>query len=397
MPTTREAEAISAYLEQRLETYVEELRALCAIECPTSHKAGVDEAGAWVRRWCQARGWALRDWPDAGVGDSLVATLRGGDPAGARVMLVAHLDTVYPVGVAAQRPLRAEGERLLGPGSADNKGGLLTGLYAMAALEDLGLLGTFATVGMVCGGDEETDMRSSLELLRELAPSYDVALVLEPARENGCLVGARKGSGHFQLRVQGIAAHAGVEPHKGASAIVALAQQIVALHLLNGMRPGTTVNAGVIGGGTVSNAIAAEAWADLDVRVALAEDMEPVGAALARIAATPYVPGTSAVLEGGWRLPPMARTPQIAALAELARACAGELGFEVEDTATGGLSYANPLAGLGLPVLDGLGPVGGRAHSPDEFIVSASIVPRTALLALLMLREAETRRGERGG
>lgn len=386
MPTP-EARALTAYLEPLLPTYLEELRQLCAIECPTSHKPGVDEAGAWVRRWTAARGWELRAWPDATAGDNLVASIHGGGRL--RVMLVAHLDTVYPVGVAAARPLRIEGDTLLGPGSADNKSGLLSGLYAMAALGDLGLLEPFGTISMVCGGDEETDMRSSVALLREMAPAYDVALVLEAGRENGDIVGARKGSGNFVLDVYGKAAHAGVEPHKGANAILALAHQTIALQALNGMREGVTLNVGVVQGGTRPNVVPDHVRAEIDVRVVRPEDMEPVGAAIAAVAADPVVPGVTAALSDGWHFGPMARTPPIARLAALANACAGELGFSVKDAATGGISYANTLAALGLPVLDGLGPVGGLDHSPSEYISIASIVPRTALLALLMLRRAQ--------
>jgi glutamate carboxypeptidase len=279
-----------------------------------------------------------------------VATVRGGDPRGLRALLVAHLDTVYPVGTAAGRPARREGDRLIGPGTADNKSGLVSGLYAMAALAELDLLAPFATIGLVCGGDEETDMRSSGALLRELAPGYDLALVLEAGRENGDIVGARKGSGAFALEVEGRAAHAGVEPHRGANAILALAQQVVALQLLNGMRPGVTLNVGVIQGGTVPNVVPDRARAEIDVRVVEPEDIVPVGEAIARIAGTPYVAGTAATLSGGWNFPPMARTPEVAALADLASACAWELGFAVADVATGGISYANVLAALGLPV-----------------------------------------------
>ncbi|HEU4327741.1 MAG TPA: M20 family metallopeptidase [Roseiflexaceae bacterium] len=386
---TRESQALLAYLAPRLEMYLEELRQLCAIECPTAYKPGVDEAGAWVRRWAAGRGWELRDWPDDTVGDGLVLTLRGGTPGGLRVLLAAHLDTVYPVGVAAARPFQRDGDRLIGPATADNKSGLLSGLYAMAALEETGLLGHFDRITMVCGGDEEDDMRSSVALLRELAPQHDLALVLEAGRENGDIVGARKGNGLFVLEVHGHAAHAGVEPWKGANAIVALAQQIVALHLLNGMRPGVTLNVGVVSGGTVTNAVPDYAKALIDVRVTEPEHMEPVGTAIERIAAAPYVPGATTTLSDGWHFPPMARTPPIAALAALADSCAQELGFRVRDAATGGVSYANTLASLGLPVLDGLGPVGGLDHSPDEYILVSSIVPRTALLALLMLRRAE--------
>lgn len=395
MPSTPEAEALVSHLETRLplDTYIGELEQLCAIECPTAYKPGVDQAGAWVRGWAGARGWEVRDWRDDVVGDSVAVTVRGASAEGLRVLLVAHLDTVYPVGIAAQRPVRREGDALIGPGTADNKSGLLSGLYAMAALQDLGLLERVGSITLVCGGDEETDMRSSLAFLGELVPSHDLALVLEAGRENGDIVGARKGSGHFVLEVHGRAAHAGVEPHRGANAILALAQQTIALQLLNGMPPGTTVNVGVVSGGTFSNVVPDYARAEIDVRVVDPAHMEPVGEAMARIAGTPYVAQTTATLSGGWRAPPMARTPEIAALAALAGACARELGFDVADAATGGISYANALAGLGLPVLDGLGPIGGLDHSPREYILVSSIVPRTALLALLMLRRAENSRG----
>lgn len=381
--------ALTNYLAPRLPTYLDELRQLCAIECPTAHKPGVDQAGAWVRAWVTARGWQLHAWPDDQAGDGLVATISGNNAAGLRIMLVAHLDTVYPVGIAAERPVRQEGDKLLGPGTADNKSGLLSGLYAMAALQELGLLSPFQSVSMVCGSDEETDMRASLAMLRALAPQFDVALVLEAGRENGDIVGARKGSGQFVLEVHGKSAHAGVEPYKGANAIVALAQQTLALHLLNGLRPGVTLNVGVVQGGTVPNSVPDYARALVDVRCIQSEDMQPVGDAIRQIASTTHVPGTHTTLSGGWSAPPMARSPAIARLADLARACAQELGFDVTAARTGGISYANMLAELGLPVLDGLGPVGGLDHSPDEYILVSSIVPRTALLALLMLRQAQ--------
>ena len=390
MPTSPEAHMLANAIEQRRETYIEELRQLCAIECPTSSKTGVDEAGEWVRQWVRARGWELRDYPDALVGDGLVATVRGGTPGGRRVLLAAHLDTVYPVGVATARPMRCEGEKLLGPGTADNKSGLLSGLYAMAALEDKGLLAPFDSISMFCGGDEETEMRASLAIMREIAPYYDMALVLEAGRENGDIVGARKGNGQFIFEVHGKSAHAGVEPHKGANAILALAQQIIALQLLNGMRPGVSLNVGVISGGSVPNSVADYARAVIDVRLVEPVDMEPVGAAIMQIANYPHVPGTATVVSDGWHFAPMARTPQIAALAATAAACAQELDFTINDAATGGISYANTLATLGLPVLDGLGPIGGLDHSPNEYILVPSIVPRTALLALLILRAAES-------
>lgn len=387
MDRSAEARDLLAALSRRLPEYLDDLRQLCAIECPTESKAGVDEATAWVRRWAERRGWETRTYPDATAGDSLVAVVRGRGRL--RAMLVAHLDTVYPVGVARDRPLRIEGDTLLAPGSCDNKSGLLSALYAVAALEDLGLLAPVGSLSIVCGSDEETDMRASLALLRALAPDHDIALVLEAARENGDIVSARKGGGHFVLEAHGRAAHAGVEPHRGANAILALAHQTVALQALNGMVEGMTLNVGVVAGGTRPNVVPDYARAEIDVRVMRPEHCAPVLAAIEAVAFDPVVPGVTATLSGGWGAPPMARTPEIEALVTLTQACAGELGFQVSDAATGGVSYANALAGLGLPVLDGLGPVGGLDHSPREYILVSSIVPRTALLALLLLRAAQ--------
>lgn len=389
MPASRDADRLTAYFEPLLPRYLDDLAQLCALDCPTAHKPGVDAAGAWVREWAERRGWPVLSVPDAEAGDGLALTVTGGASGGPRILLAAHLDTVYPVGTVAAHPARLEDGRYFAPGAADNKSGLLSALYALAALEDLDLLDPVGTVTLACGGDEEAGMRASTELLTSLAPAATVAFVLEAGRESGNVVSARKGIGQWQLDVTGRPAHAGVEPHKGASAILALAQQTVALHLLNGMRPGVTVNVGVVSGGTVPNVVPAHAHAHVDVRVAHPDDMDLVAAAVERIAAAPYVPGTSTVLRGGWHLPPMPRTPAIAALAEQARACAADLGFTLGDNGTGGVSYANLLAGFGLPVLDGLGPCGANAHNAAlESVLVSTIVPRTALLALLMLRQS---------
>jgi glutamate carboxypeptidase len=388
-PATPAPAALTAALELHLDRYIEELSALCAIESPSGHLPGLAEMAEWISAWAAARGWAVASVLDAVAGDSLVLTVAGDASSGPRVLLAAHMDTVYPVGIAAARPLRREGDTLLAPGVADNKSGLLSGLYAVAALEDAGLLGPFRAITLVCGSDEESHMRASGALLRELAPAHNAGFVLEAGRANGNIVVARKGIGAWTLEVEGRAAHAGVEPWKGANAIAALVQQIVALQALNGMRPGVSLNVGIVSGGTVINVVPEAARAEFEARVVHPEDMEPLVEAILRIAATPYVPGTSATLSGGWRIAPMARTPAIAALAMLADACAHELGFSVAPTATGGASYANILAEAGLPVLDGLGPIGGRVHSPGEFLDAGSIVPRTAFVALLLLRYAQ--------
>ena len=384
---TAEAHNLLDYLQPRLPIYLEELSQFCGIESPSDSKSGVDAAGEWVAGWAKQRGWEVETWPDETVGNSLVATLRGNGSL--RVLLAAHMDTVYPLGTVAQCPVHIEGDKLIGPGTADNKGGLLSGLYAIDALQHLNLQDSFAAISLVCGGDEETDMRSSEAFLRHLAPTYDLALILEPGRPGGEIVSARKGIANFLLAATGKAAHAGVEPERGAHAILNLAHQIIALQALNGARDGLTVNVGAVGGGTRPNVVPDKAWAEVDARVVAAEDMEFVSQEIAKIAAQSNVPGVTTDVVGGWHFGPMPRTPAVAALVESATACAADLGFALRDVATGGGSYANPLSSLGLALLDGLGPVGGNLHSPDEYILIPSIVPRIALVAMLMLRSAE--------
>jgi glutamate carboxypeptidase len=383
MPTETDAARLQAYLAARQAAYLHDLTLLCAMECPTTSKEGVDTAGAWVAARAAARGWSIRRWESETAGDCILLTLRGSGSA--RVLLIAHLDTVYPVGTAAERPLRIEGDKLIAPGSCDNKSGLLSGIYAMEAIEELGLRDRIGTVSLFCGSDEETDWHASEGPLREIAAEYDQALVLEAARENGDIVSARKGIAHFVIEAHGRAAHAGVEPERGANAIVALAHQITAFAGLNGIREGATLNVGVVRGGTQTNVVPDRAAAEFEVRIIHPDDRPAIETALAALTAQQHVPGVRIELHGGWGPPPMARTPQIAALAATAAACAAELGFAVTDAATGGVSYANLVAGLGLPALDGLGPIGGRDHSPDEYILISSIVPRTALLALLIV------------
>ncbi len=389
-PKSAEARAISSWLDQRLANYLESLRELCSIECPSGFESGVNAACLWVQDWALQRGWNVERYSDAQAGDSLCVSVRGGANRGPKLLLAAHLDTVYPVGTAAARPMEQVDDRLLAPGIADNKSGLLSGLFAMAALVDLDLLESVESITLFCGADEESDMRTSLAIFADLAPHHNVALVLEAGRENGDIVQARKTSAYYVLEIEGREAHAGVEPQRGANAILSMAHRIVQLQALNEMRPGVTVNVGVVQGGTMPNVVPGRARAEIDVRAVATTDLKPVTDAIQGIVDSVVVPHTRAMLYGGWKAPPMPCTPEIAALVTVARSCAEELGFDLEAASTGGISYANYLAGLGLPVLDGLGPVGGLDHSPSEYILYSSIVPRTALLTLLMLRHSGT-------
>ena len=368
--------AILRTLEASRGAILSDLAALVGLDCGTHNKVGVDRAGEWIAARCAEWGWAVERFPQSEYGDCWLARLRGADSG--RLFLMGHLDTVYPDGTAAARPMRFEGNKILGPGVCDMKGGLLVGMYALRALQAAGF-DRFEEIAFFFNSDEEVGSPASQPLYAPIVAGMDAALVLESARMNGDIVSARKGSGEYLIRVTGKSAHAGVEPEKGANAIEELAHQIVALRRLNGIAPGATLSAGVVGGGAQSNVVPDDAWVKVDVRA-----VDPAGAeALARgIAETIQhvsVPGTRVEMSGGFHYHPMAKTPAIARMVECAREAARELGFDVNDAATGGASDANNIARLGIPVLDGLGPIGGLDHSPDEYIEADSLAPRAAL------------------
>ena len=363
--------------------FLSDLAALVNVDCGTHNKAGVDRVGEWIAERCAAWGWEIERFPLTEQGDCWLARLQG-DGTG-RILLMGHLDTVYPDGTAAARPMRFERQHIVGPGVCDMKGGLLVGMYALRALQEAGFQ-DFAEMAFFFNSDEEIGSPRSRPLYEPIARGRDAALVLESARANGDIVSARKGSGEFTLKVTGKAAHAGVEPEKGVSAVVELAHQILHLQGLNGLAPGVTVNPAVIGGGTVSNVIPEEAWVIVDVRATDPAGAAAITEALGSLPSRTTLPGAQVEVSGQVSYPPMARTPAVGLLAELARDSAREIGFEVNDVATGGASDANVLASFGLPVLDGLGPIGGLDHSPDEYIEADSFAPRAALVAGLIRR-----------
>ena len=374
---------IISFLESSQPDFLTDLAALVNLDCGTHNKAGVDQVGEWISSRCVVWGWEVQHFPLVEYGDCWLARLRG-EGVG-RLLLMGHLDTVYPDGTVAIRPMRFEGLHILGPGVCDMKGGLLVGMYALRALQMTGFT-DFAELAFFFNSEEELGSPISRTLYTPVVQTMDAALVLEAARMNGDIVSARKGAGVYTVRVKGKAAHAGVEPEKGANAILELAHQVIAFQKLNGLVPGVTVNAGVISGGTQHNVVPEEAQLDVDVRATDLAGVAAIRHAIAHLNGQTTVPGAQVHIQGGFSYFPMAKTPATAFLVELAQDVAQELGFETKDAATGGASDANMIAALGVPVLDGLGPVGGLDHGPDEYIEQASIVPRTALLVGLIQR-----------
>jgi glutamate carboxypeptidase len=385
-PSTAELDALRTAIAADLSAYLANLERLVNIDCGSYTPAGVNEVGRWTGDVLADLGADVEYRPDpAGkLGDTVVATFAG-QAGGARVLLIGHLDTVFDPGTVAVRPFRLDDGVAHGPGVTDMKSGLLAGLHALRALigERGGL--PFERLVFVANPDEEIGSPTSTPHIRELAADVDVALVLECARANGDIVSSRKGILDTRLRVVGRAAHAGVEPEKGRSAILEAARIVTDLHGLNGRWPGVTVNVGVIGGGTRPNVVPEHCSLEVDVRATTREALEEAETEIRRIAQATEVEDTTVEFETMARWWPMEKLAHSARLVEHAQAVARTLGFEVRDAATGGASDANTTAGMGVASLDGLGPIGGNDHSPAEYLDVDSIVPRTTMLAGLLL------------
>jgi glutamate carboxypeptidase len=366
------------------------------------------DSGSWsaegvnrVADRCEARfregGWRVErhphrpgpDWTGPGLGDVLVGRRAGGLPAergGRRLLLLAHMDTVFDDGTAAERPFHTRDGRAYGPGVTDDKAGLVCGAEAVEVLCDLAGFDDFAEITMVCSPDEEIGSPASRPLIEALAAGHDVAIGLEAARVSGALVSARKGISAFTVEVAGRAAHAGIRPKEGVSAVLEAAHKTLALQALNDRWQGVTCNVGALRGGTRSNVVADRATLLVEVRATTTAAFDLAMAEVERIVQATTVPGATARLLPSHRHPPMERTAAVAALVAEAQEVARRLGFEVEDAATGGAGDANTTAAVGLPTIDGLAPVGGEAHGPTEWLDLGSVVPRTALLAGLLAR-----------
>jgi glutamate carboxypeptidase len=356
------------------------IEALVAIESPTDDKAAVDRCGAELRARATAAGFRATIEAQADAGDHTLLEIGRGGP---RVLLVGHVDTVWPIGQLARMPIVRRDGRLHGPGVLDMKAGVSMGLLAARAVFDT-TPPAAGTVAMLCTSDEETGSRTSRALIEAEARKSDAVLVLEPALAGGALKTSRKGIGQYHLRVTGVAAHAGVDPAKGVSAVRELARQILDLERLHDLERGVSVNAGVIAGGTRPNVVAEEAMAIVDVRAPSLADAARVDAAFHAL--RPHLTGARLTVTGGFERPPMERGAGVAALYAHAQAAAADLGQTVAEGGTGGGSDGNFTAALGVPTLDGLGAVGDGAHALHEHVEIDRVLPRTALLAAVIAR-----------
>lgn len=386
-----ELRRLDATVSEAYPRFLAELERLCNIDCGSYSPAGVNEVATWVAAAFADLGGEVERRPDSTgrYGDTVIGTFRGRVGAGPRLLLIGHMDTVFPDGTVAQRPFRIESGIAKGAGVTDMKGGLLAGLHALAALRELGGGSweplPFERITYVANPDEEIGSPSSTPHIREIAAASDACFVLECARANGDFVSARKGIADIRLTIHGRAAHAGVEPEKGRNAILAGARLVEAIQALNGRWPGVTANVGVFQSGTRPNVVPDLAHLEIDVRGVTSAELDGAVAAVRQLAEHPGVPDVTVEIDdmAGWQ--PMEKLERSGRLADHVIALASRLGFTTKDVGTGGASDANTTSGMGVPSIDGLGPIGGRDHSPDEYLEVSSIIPRTSLLAALLL------------
>jgi len=374
-----------AWIRSREKLHLHLLKRLVEIESPSHDKRAVDRlarivASEWRRRGARVRILRNRDRGNHVLVELVLSPQR--DSARRSLLVLGHLDTVYPVGTLAKMPFRISGGRAWGPGTFDMKGGLVIALAAADALRALKISPRRRMV-FLWTSDEEIGSAASRKIIEREARKSEAVFVLEPSfGVEGRLKTQRKGVGEAELIVSGRSAHAGIAPETGVNAVHELALQIVRLLKLNDARRGITVQANVIHGGTASNVVPARARALLDVRVSRAVDALRLNRKLHAL--RPMLPGAKIQIIGGVNRPPMERTAGIAALLSQAQRLAREIGVSLGEASTGGGSDGNFTAALGIRTLDGLGAVGDGAHSPAEHIRIAALSERAALLAGLL-------------
>jgi len=359
---------------------LETIEALVRLESPTTDKAAVDRCGRVLGARLEAIGGRVSRLPREDRGDHLLAEFGCG---ASQILLLGHFDTVWPIGQLERMPLVRSNGRLHGPGVFDMKAGIAIGMLATRALLETGV-SLSRRIVMLWTTDEEVGSATSRAAIEDEARRSDAVLVLEPSLPGGAVKTARKGCGEYELRVRGVAAHAGIDPSKGASAIHELARQIVLVQKLQDLDRGISVNVGTISGGTRTNVVAEEARAVVDVRAPTQADAARVDAAFRALKAVDE--RTAVSVTGGWDRPPLERTAQVERLYQQASEVGRELGHALGEGSTGGGSDGNFTAALGVATLDGLGAVGDGAHALHEHVEIESLSDRAALVAGLIAR-----------
>lgn len=353
------------------------LQKVVDIDSGSRDEAGVTAVAQALRERLEAAGVAVRFEPVPGYGVLLHADVPG-PSEGAPILLMGHMDTVYPAGTVARRPFRVEDGRAYGPGVADMKSGLVLNAFVAEAFARCGGLRVPLKLFFSC--DEEIGSPATRERIMDVARGARAVFNAEPGRVSGNLVTSRKGSMAVEFEVEGVAAHAGINHAAGASALEALARKLIVLHALTDPATGVTTNVGVVHGGIVPNMVAPHAKAELDVRYTAGTDPDMLLERIRAIIEEESLPRTRGRITESRRTLPMAPTPD--ALLDLYRRGAQSLGFDVQGEFTGGAADSGLTASVGVPTLCGTGPVGGHAHTEREYCELATFVPRAQAVAL---------------
>jgi glutamate carboxypeptidase len=367
------------------------LKKLVEIESPSTEKEAVDRVGRIIADECSLLGAQVKVHPQTTTGDQVEARFPAspsGKVIGGRaqmvceggILLLCHMDTVFPLGTLEKMPFQERDGKIFGPGTSDMKGGIVVALTALAAVLGSGNLSCPVTA--LFTSDEEIGSHTSQAMIEKLAKESALVLVLEPGMLDGSVKTWRKGVGEFTVIVRGRAAHAGGDHEQGRNAIEEMAHQVLAIQKLTDYARGTTLNAGIIRGGFASNVVPDEATLEVDLRVMQPGEAERITAAMQALC--PVLEDTSIVVTGGLNRPPMPFSDTIKATFEKVNAIAAHHGIELKASGTGGASDANFIAPLGIPVLDGLGPAGGEYHSEREYIFKDSLAERASLLSAIL-------------
>jgi glutamate carboxypeptidase len=356
------------------------LKLLVETESPSHDKSAVDRVGAIVAEQARQLGATVEIIPNTETGNHVLARFHPSSlilhPS---ILILCHMDTVFPIGTIQKTPYREDGEKIFGPGTLDMKAGIV---IALAAIEQVQQQGLKRPVTLLCTSDEEIGSHTSRELIETLAKESALALIMEGALLDGSLKTWRKGVGGLWVNVKGRAAHSGGAHQDGRNAIEELAHQVIAIQKLTDYSKQTTVNVGVMQGGTVSNVVPEEASIEVDVRVMQPGEWERIEAAVKNL--KPVLDGTSITVTGGLNRPPMPFDELMQSTFEKAKAIAQKIGIELKAGGTGGASDGNFIAPLGIPLLDGMGAVGEGYHSEREFIFADSLEQKAGLIAELI-------------
>jgi glutamate carboxypeptidase len=368
---------------------IEALRAMVDTDGGSYDKPGVDAVGAQIAAFLARHGIPVETLPQPRFGDCLRATVDGtAEPKGGNdrqsIVLMGHRDTVFPKGEPQRRPFTIEGDRAYGPGVADMKAGLVMNMFVLAAFRRFGgapgpLVGLFT-------GDEEIGSPEGRPVIEAEARAARVVFNSEPGRPDQGVVTGRKGGVFMTFRIEGKAAHSGGNFEQGISAIGELAAKITAIHALTDLGRGITLNVGLVSGGQSVNTVAPHAEGQIDLRYVEPADREATMAAIEAIIARSHIPGTRARLSINGEFLPLTQTPESARVFQLYQAAARESGFVAEGRFSGGCADSGFTAAMGAPTLCAVGPVGGKAHSPEEYLELDSLVPRAQALARAILR-----------